>query len=84
MQATRLMLGEYSASLGRAAEAFLDLKLDKTLQTSDWNAPKLTREQIEYAAVDVVVTHRIAEKILPPSASSAPPTSFRWTPRQLW
>ena len=61
MQATRLMLGEYSASLGRAAEAFLDLRLDKTLQTSDWNAPKLTREQIEYAGVDAVVTHRIAE-----------------------
>jgi DNA polymerase-1 len=65
MQATRLMLGEYNAGLSRAAEAFLDLRLDKTLQTSDWNAPKLTREQIEYAGVDAVVTHRIAEKILP-------------------
>ena len=43
----------------------MNLDLDKTQQTSDWNAPVLTREQIDYAAIDAVVAWRIAEKILP-------------------
>jgi DNA polymerase I len=35
------------------------------MQTSDWNAPGLSREQIDYAAIDAVVAWRLAEKILP-------------------
>jgi DNA polymerase I len=65
LQATRLMLGEYSTSLAAGAAAFLHLDLDKTPQVSDWNAPHLTRQQIDYAAIDAVVAWRIAEKILP-------------------
>jgi DNA polymerase-1 len=65
LQACRLMLGEYSTSLAEGAAAFLNLDLDKTLQASDWNAPHLTRQQIDYAAIDAVVAWRIAEKILP-------------------
>ena len=59
------MLGEHATSLADGAAAYLDLKLDKTQQTSDWNAPHLTKQQIEYAAIDAVVAWRIAEKILP-------------------
>jgi DNA polymerase I len=65
LQACRLMLGEKATSLADGAEAFLDLKLDKTEQKGEWNARHLTKQQIEYAAIDAVVAWRIAEKILP-------------------
>ena len=65
LQATRLMLGEKATSLAAAAATYLNLDLDKTQQTSDWNAPHLSRQQIDYAAIDAVVAWRIAEKILP-------------------
>ena len=65
LQATRLTLGERATSLAAAAATYLNLELDKSLQTSDWNAPNLSRQQIDYAAIDAVVAWRIAEKILP-------------------
>jgi DNA polymerase I len=65
LQAVRLRLGEWETDLATAAKAFFDLDLDKTLQASDWNAPCLTRQQIEYAAIDAVVAWRIAKEILP-------------------
>jgi DNA (cytosine-5)-methyltransferase 1 len=65
LQATRLELGGWSAGLDTAAEAFLDLKIDKTLQTSDWGAPSLSKEQVDYAAIDAVAAWRLALKLLP-------------------
>jgi DNA (cytosine-5)-methyltransferase 1 len=65
MQATRLVLGEHAMGLAAAARAYLNLDLDKTLQTSDWSAPVLSPEQIDYAAIDAVIAWRIAAKILP-------------------
>jgi DNA polymerase I len=65
MQAVRLTLGENAMSLAAAAREYLNVVLDKTLQTSDWNAPVLSPEQIDYAAIDAVVAWRIAAKILP-------------------
>src|SRR5271166_6226739 len=65
LQATRLTLGENTTSLAAAAATYLNLGLDKSQQTSDWNAPHLSRQQINYAAIDAVVAWRIAEKILP-------------------
>ena len=65
LQAVRLTLGEHATSLAAAARAYLNVDLDKSLQTSDWNAPHLSPEQIDYAAIDAVVAWRIAEKILP-------------------
>jgi DNA polymerase-1 len=65
LQATRLMLGERATSLAAAASTYLNLDLDKAQQASDWNAPNLSRQQIDYAAIDAVVAWRIAEKILP-------------------
>jgi len=64
-QACRLTLGENGMSLADGAEAYLNLKLDKTERKGDWNALHLTKQQIEYAAIDAVVAWRIAEKILP-------------------
>src|SRR4029077_3975330 len=65
LQATRLTLGENATSLAAAAATYLNLDLDKSQQTSDWNAPNLSRQQIDYAAIDAVVAWRIAQKILP-------------------
>jgi DNA polymerase I-like protein with 3'-5' exonuclease and polymerase domains len=64
LQACRLTLGEKATSLAAAAAAYLNLNLDKSQQASDWNAIPLSRQQIEYAAIDAVVAWRIAEKIL--------------------
>ena len=65
MQAVRLTLGEKAMSLAAAARAYLNLDLDKSLQTSDWNALYLSPEQIDYAAIDAVVAWELAERILP-------------------
>ena len=65
LQACRLTLGEHASGLDDAAAHYFGLKLDKALQTSDWNAPTLSREQIEYAAIDAVIAWRLAETILP-------------------
>jgi DNA polymerase I len=65
LQAIRLTLGEKATSLAAAAATYLNLDLDKAQQTSNWNAPSLSRQQIDYAAIDAVVAWRIAEKILP-------------------
>jgi DNA polymerase I len=64
-QACRLTLGEHASGLDDAAAHYFGLKLDKTLQVSDWKAPVLSQEQIEYAAIDAVMAWRLAEKILP-------------------
>ena len=68
----RLTLGEHATSLAAAARAYLNVDLDKSLQTSDWNAPHLSPEQIDYAAIDAVVAWRIAEKSCPASRCSGP------------
>ena len=41
LQACRLTLGEHASGLDDAAAHYFGLKLDKALQTSDWNAPSL-------------------------------------------
>ena len=45
----------------------IGIKLDKEMQTSDWGKEKYTKEQIQYAANDVLYLHKIKgelEKIL--------------------
>jgi DNA polymerase-1 len=64
MQAVRLTLGS-TRTLREAAREYLDVDLGKELQTSDWNAPHLSKEQINYAAQDAVVTWRLARRVLP-------------------
>jgi DNA polymerase I-like protein with 3'-5' exonuclease and polymerase domains len=53
-QAAALMLGVRRRSLEDAAAAYLGVELDKTLQTSDWGAEKLSEGQIAYAAIDAI------------------------------
>ena len=65
MQACRLTLGERETSLADAARAYLDVELDKTSQSSDWSAERLTLAQIEYAAKDAVACWNIFNRVMP-------------------
>lgn len=39
---------------GDLVEALLGIRLDKSLQQSDWSSPTLTTQQLDYAALDVI------------------------------
>lgn len=54
-------LGGYPSSLARMCQRDLGIDMDKTLQTSDWSALKLTGQQYLYAALDAVVTWALFE-----------------------
>lgn len=41
----------------------VNVKISKQQQTSDWGASKLTQEQIDYAAGDVLYLHALKEKL---------------------
>ena len=64
LQTSRLLTGVNWPNLKFAAQEFLGIKLDKDLQTSDWNAPHLSMEQLRYAAMDVVICRRLARRTL--------------------
>jgi ribonuclease D len=51
-------------SLAYALSVNLGIELDKTLQVSNWNTRPLTREQLEYAAADVIYLHALKERLL--------------------
>jgi DNA polymerase I-like protein with 3'-5' exonuclease and polymerase domains len=72
MQAARLMLSEDAMSLEDAVQYYLDVDLDKSHQLSNWAAPVLTAAQLRYAADDVVVLWRLAERILRGLGRQAP------------
>jgi DNA polymerase I-like protein with 3'-5' exonuclease and polymerase domains len=63
MQGSRLLFGVMS--LEKVARESLNVILDKTEQTSDWNAPELREEQFVYAAMDARVCWRLSQTILP-------------------
>ena len=46
-------------SLAVLTEAELGWKISKEQQLSDWNVPILSEEQLEYAALDAVLVHRL-------------------------
>jgi ribonuclease D len=46
-------------SLATLAETELGWRISKEQQVSDWSAHVLSQEQIEYAALDAVLVHRI-------------------------
>ena len=52
----KVKLGGHPSSLARMAKRDLNVDLSKTLQTSDWSAPKLDKEQYTYGALDAVIT----------------------------
>lgn len=41
----------------------LNVKINKQQQSSDWGAKELSKEQVEYAAQDVLHLHRLREKL---------------------
>lgn len=41
----------------------IGVEVSKQQQSSDWGAPALTPEQVEYAASDVLYLHRLREKL---------------------
>jgi DNA polymerase I-like protein with 3'-5' exonuclease and polymerase domains len=55
MTAMRLVNGT-RPSMADAAKYLLDINLPKTLGASDWHVDNLTQDQLEYAALDPVVT----------------------------
>jgi len=50
-------------SLKDLAHDLLGIELSKEQQTSDWGAPQLTPEQLNYAATDVLYLHQIKAKL---------------------
>ena len=59
-----MFLGKYDTpSYDILVKDFLNEKLDKTLQFSDWFSRPLSNEQIIYAAKDVIYLHRLFPKI---------------------
>jgi len=62
LMAAVLNLGP-SCRLQWLAEQLLNLKIDKSLQISDWTAPELSDEQIAYAALDSVLPIHIGRKL---------------------
>src|ERR1039458_5781936 len=49
-------------SLATLVEAELGWQISKEQQVSDWSAPILSQEQIEYAALDAVLVHRLLDR----------------------
>jgi ribonuclease D len=45
-------------------EELLGVKLSKQERASDWGAPNLTKEQINYAGNDVLYLHKLKEKLI--------------------
>jgi DNA polymerase I-like protein with 3'-5' exonuclease and polymerase domains len=60
----RLTLGETRTSLAKATKAYLELDLDKDNQKSDWSAENLSKEQLNYAALDAVALHKLAQPLV--------------------
>ncbi len=52
-----------SHGLKSLCEEFLNKKISKHCQSSDWGAENLTKEQIQYAASDVLYLHAIKDKL---------------------
>lgn len=48
-------------NLDAVMQRLLGVKVDKYQQTSDWSKKELSADQITYAALDAVLTHRIAK-----------------------
>ena len=44
-------------------EDILNIDISKKQQSSDWSNPNLSKEQINYAATDVIHLHAIREKL---------------------
>lgn len=50
--------------LKELCKELLDIQLSKQQQSSDWGAKELSKEQLKYAASDVIYLHRIRAKLM--------------------
>lgn len=50
-------------SLKNLCEELLGKKISKQCQSSDWGAEQLSKEQIQYAAADVLYLHQLKERL---------------------
>jgi len=50
--------------LSALCREYLDVSLNKSISTSNWGAPKLTQDQINYAADDVLYLHEIYDNLV--------------------
>jgi ribonuclease D len=58
-QAAGLLLGVYRRGLDDVCNAYLNIKLPKDLQTSQWSAETLSDGQLAYAALDAIIARRL-------------------------
>ena len=58
------LLGFERHSLRHLAEVLLGKVVDKSMQLSDWSREVLSRQQIEYAAMDVLIVRELFAKML--------------------
>jgi ribonuclease D len=63
LRLARCILPLRSFSLASVAEHLFGLTLDKSFQQSDWRKRPLSREQLDYAALDAVVVLRIYQEL---------------------
>lgn len=93
MQGARLTLGENAMSLADAAGEYLGAELDKAEQQSDWSAPNLTADQLNYAARDAVTVFRLSKIVLRSLGQQSPayeiqtgvtPAVVRMKARGIW
>jgi DNA polymerase-1 len=54
--------GGMPSSLMRLAKMDLSIDMDKSEQLSDWSTPTISRSQLNYAALDAVITYKLYEK----------------------
>lgn len=59
MLMARTLVGKDNLSLADLSFEALDVVIDKSLQVSDWGAQSLSSEQIQYAALDAVLTFKL-------------------------
>jgi ribonuclease D len=61
--ASKVLKPEISHTLKNLLSEFLDITIDKSLQTSNWMTNELSEQQIEYAAKDVLYLPQLLEKL---------------------
>ena len=55
----------FGLSLKSLCQKYLNIDLSKEQQVSDWSADELSKEQVDYAAIDSLVTFKLVEILLP-------------------
>ena len=65
--------GESTPSLRRVCARALGLRLDKSMQCSDWGRRPLTRRQFVYAALDAHVLLRVYDALAPAAGTVCEP-----------